>query len=74
MLKIKKFLVFTLLLCAIVILVVRCNDSRVRVQVWALVCSTYMSYGFLICKMGYDLPPGALIGMGSEDIFEKCYA
>lgn len=73
MLKIKKFLVFTLL-CAIVILVVKCEDSGVRIHIWALMCSNYVSYSSLICETGYDLPPGAVIGTENEEICGKCCA
>lgn len=70
-LKIKKVIVFTLL-CAIVILVVKCKYSGMRIQIWDFVCSTYISYSFFICKMGYDLPLRAVIWTENEEIFEKC--
>lgn len=57
----------TLLLCAIVIVMVKFRDSVVR----TLVCSTYVSFSFLICKMGCDLPPRAVIWTGNKEILEK---
>lgn len=69
-LKIKKVIVFPLL-CAIVILVVKYKDSGMKVQIWDFVCSAYISYSFLICKMGNDLPPRAVIWTENEKIFEK---
>lgn len=69
MLKIKKFLVFTLFLCYI--LVVKRKDSGVKIHTWALVYSTYVRYSCLICEMGCNLPPEAIIETENEEICGK---